>query len=150
MKGKSKSFGYRFAMLNRLNTSLFSEGIKKLGITRSQVPFVAILLESGGEYTQDQLSAELEIDKAATARALDQLEKKGMVQRRVNPYNRRQKLVQATGEAKLVEDAFFKILQESSGVFVRGFSPEEKRLLLDLMDRMMENARNEKYDRQIG
>ena len=44
-----------------------------------------------------------------------------------------------------MKSEFFKVLHESSGIFARGFTDEEKLMAMNLMDRMMENARNEKY-----
>lgn len=142
---KTKPIGYRFAVLHRLNASFISGDIKKLGISLSQMPFIAELLHAVAPMAQDQLSAQLEIDKAATARALEQLEKKGLVKRRVNPRNRRQKQVWATPAARAIEQQFFNCLRTKAEIFTKGFDADEIDRAIRLLDRMMENARQEKY-----
>ena len=142
-------FGYHFAKLHRLMVSLSKEEIAGLGIQASAMPFLIALLRAGEPVTQDELSASLLIDKAATARALDRLEKKGFVARWVNPENRRQKLVSATPKARDIADRLFEILRAAGDIFTRDFSEEELTLVLNLMNRMIANAMSAKYDRKF-
>ena len=134
-------FGYHFAKLHRLMLALCKQDLMELGIQPSQIPFIAELLHCHGPVTQDQLSAVLVIDKAATARALDQLERKGFVSRVVNPDNRRQKLVTATDKAKAIQKDLYKIFQATSDVFTRDFSQEDIDQMLRLINRMIANAK---------
>ncbi len=122
--------------------SLCKKDISKLGIQASQMPFIAELLHHENPVTQDELSAALVIDKAATARALYQLEQNGFVLRRVNPENRRQKLVYATEKARSIQTHFYNTLQTASNVFTRDFSREDMEHILGLMNRMIANAMN--------
>ena len=145
---QAKPIGYRFAVLHRLNSAFLSSDLKALGISLSQMPFMAELLHADTPMAQDQLSAELEIDKAATARALDQLEKKGLIKRKVNPQNRRQKQVWATQAARDIETQFFNCLKSRAEIFTDGFAPDEIELAIRLLDRMLKNARKEKYGRK--
>jgi DNA-binding MarR family transcriptional regulator len=133
-------FGYHFAKLHRLMVSFYKQEISDLGIQASQMPFIAELLHYDGPVTQDELSAALVIDKAATARALYQLEQNGFVSRTVNPENRRQKLVSATEKARSIQTRFYDILQSASDVFTRDFSREDMEQVLGLMNRMIANA----------
>ncbi len=71
MNDRSKSFGYRFALLYRLNCSLNSEKMERLGISTSQIPFLSELFLADGPLTQDQLSKRVVIDKAATATGMN-------------------------------------------------------------------------------
>lgn len=143
-----QSFGYRFGMLQRLSVSLVRDDIKQLGIQPSQVPFLAALLSDDRPQTQDELAVRFLIDRGATARALEQLEMAGFVERRINPDNRRQKLVTATSRARGIAGDFFHILRSASDVFVKGFSEDERQAAMDLLDRMLANAVEEKYDRR--
>ena len=133
-------FGYHFAKLHRLMISLYRQDILELGIKPSQIPFVAELLHHNEPLTQDELSTILVIDKAATARALEHLEKKGIVQRKINPQNRRQKLVTVTPKARALEKPLFDILQTISDIFTNNFSPEEKNQAIGYLNRMINNA----------
>lgn len=139
------SFGYRFAMLHRLQMSMCRKDILSHGIQPSQLPFIVSLVNEPEPVTQDYLSACLAIDKGTTARAISQLEKIGYIIRRTNPENRRQNLVTATPRAYAAADSLFAALANAADAFVQGFTQEEKELVLDLMDRMLSNARDAVY-----
>ena len=140
-------FGYHFAQLHRLMFSLCKKDIGRLGVQPSQMPFLVTLLRLEKPVTQDELSTTLSIDKAATARALDQLEKNGFVTRKINPHDRRQKLVSVTPKARGIAGRLFEILQETSHVFIKDFSEKEMTTLRTLINRMISNAMKEKNDR---
>ena len=142
MTSHKPRFGYHFAKLHRLMAALCKQDLMDLGIQPSQIPFIAELLHCDGPVTQDELSAVLVIDKAATARALDQLERSGFVNRMVNPHNRRQKLVTATTKARAIESALYDILQATSDVFTRNFSQQDTDRMLKLLNRMIANAKD--------
>lgn len=140
-------FGYHFAQLHRLMLSLCKENIGGLGVQPSQMPFLVALLRVDKPITQDELSTALSIDKAATARAMEQLEKKGFVTRKINPHNRRQKLVSITTKALGIADQLFDVLQKTSKVFIKDFTRKEMTTMLTLINRMISNAMKEKNDR---
>lgn len=140
-------FGYHFAQLHRLMISLCKEDIVSLGVQPSQMPFLATLLRLEDPATQDELSTALSIDKAATARALDQLEKQGLIIRKINPRNRRQKLVSASSGARLIADRLFEILKKTGDVLIKDFSKKEISTMLALLNRMISNAMEEKNER---
>ena len=69
--------GYGVAMVRRIFIATEKKHIEPLNITPAQIPFLCELLRSNTPMTQDALSAQLLIDPAATARAIENLEKKG-------------------------------------------------------------------------
>ena len=138
---RQASVGYRFAMLHRLQLAMCRKEILDLGIRISQIPFILRLIQEEAPVTQDYLSCCLAIDKGTTARVISQLEKNGYVTRRHNPENKRQNLVSATEHAHAAADRLRAVLTHATDTFVRGFTEEEKNLVLDLLDRMLLNAR---------
>lgn len=139
--------GYVFARLHRSMVSLLKDDLEAIGIQRGQMPFLIALLKASEPVTQDAISTELVIDKAVTARVLEQLENQGLAFRKVNPDNRRQKLVSATDKARSLETRLKEILQAASDIFTQGFTEEELDTALSLMNRMIENATKVKYDK---
>ena len=137
---KKTSFGYRFAMLHRLQGSMCRKQILQAGIQPSQLPFLLELVQENSAVTQGCLSRQIIIDKGTTARAISQLEKAGFVTRVTNPENRRQNLVSATDKAFAVAGGLFAALDHAAEILVQGFSIEERITILNLMDRMIENA----------
>ena len=144
-KEKKTSFGYRFAMLHRMQLTMCRKEILNQGIRVSQLPFILRLVREPMPVTQDYLSESLAIDKGTTARAISQLEKKGYVTRKSNPKNKRQNLVTATGKAHAAADKVLASLTRATDAFVRGFSDQEKQMVQDLLDRMLSNAREAVY-----
>ena len=140
MPSRKSHFGYHFAILHRCMAALCKQDIMDMGIQASQIPFVADLLHRDAPVTQDELSAALFIDKAATARALDQLEKNGFVSRTVNPENRRQKLVAATARARAIQEKFYGVLQTASDRLTHNFSRKEMEQIRKLLDQMIDSA----------
>lgn len=140
---RQTSFGYRFAMLHRLQIHMCKKDILQAGIQPSQLPFLVSLVQEESPVTQDYLSSCLAIDKGTTARAISQLEKAGYVTRETNPENRRQNLVSATEKAHAAADGLFTALDDVTKIFVQGFTKEERNLILHLMDRMISNAQKE-------
>lgn len=140
MTSPKPRFGYHFAKLHRLMAAMCKHDLMDLGMQPSQIPFIVELLHCVGPVTQDELSTVLVIDKAATARALDRLERNGFVSRMVNPDNRRQKLVSATTKARSIESELYDILQSVSDVFTRNFAQKEIHQMLELLNRMIANA----------
>ena len=141
IENRKTPFGYRFAMIHRLQAAIARDDLHALGVTASQLPFLAELFHHKAPMTQEALSTALVIDPAATARTLSQLEKKGLICRKVNPDNRRQKLVTPSPEAVALKQDFYAVLETTSEVLVTGLSPDEREAALDLLDRIMANGR---------
>lgn len=138
---RKKSMGYRFAMLHRLQVAMSRSDILGHGLKPGHLPFIIRLIEEGTPVTQDYLSGRLVIDKGCTARAVHELEKNGYVTRRVNPENRRQNLVSATQKGREAVERLLPSLENAAANFVRGFTEQEKEQILNLLDRMISNAR---------
>lgn len=147
MNQRKKTIGYHFGMLHRLNVSLAKEGLSKLDLTPAQVPFIATLLNSDVPMSQDELSTNLVIDKGATARTIDHLEKFGLVSREVNPDNRRQKLVSATSKCRKMYNELFEILDSASDVLLKGIPEDEKEKVVEILNKMISNGMEAKYGR---
>lgn len=147
---KKTSYGYRFALLHRLHASMCRKKILQAGIKVSMLPILLELVQETSPVTQDRLSNQIVIDKGTTARAISQLETKGFVTRVINTENRRQNLVSATEKAHRVADELFSALGDAAKILVQGFSDEEQATVLDLMDRMIANARKAINSQPVG
>ncbi len=143
---REKSIGYYFSMIHRSHSALAKDGMLALGVTLAQLPFLAQLLIRYDPVSQDELSRILSIDPGATARNLEQLEKKGLVSREVNPENRRQKLVVATSRAREIEEDFFSVLRTASERLVEGLSADEKEMAVMLLERILANGMRARYE----
>ena len=79
----------KIARIHRLSFNRLTNPLAELGMARGTLPFLMEVLCHDGVIQQD-VSRELSIDRAATARSLQQLEESGLITREENENNRRQ------------------------------------------------------------
>ncbi len=147
-KGRPVSFGYRIGLLARLQSQLWTPRVEALGLPYAGIPVMAELYFLGREATQDELVTRLVLDKAAVARTLGKLEECSLISRRINPENRRQKLVSLTEKGRALKNKLYEQLKIMSDSLVEGFSLEEQTLALQLLDRMIANIMRRKDARE--
>lgn len=133
------SLGFRVGRIFRMNACLLERQVASLGLCFGQIPYVLSTAEKG-EQTQDEIAAQLHVNRAATARTLKNMEDAGLVTREANPENRRQNLVRATDKAQGVANELQDVLNAYNEKLLVGFSDEEKAQLLNLLDRVIANG----------
>lgn len=148
MYSRKESAGYRVSLLSRLYIPFVNKHMVSMGITVGQIPFVLEVLRHNG-ITQDGLSELVEVDKAATARSLMALENQGLVIRRENPENRRQKNVLPTKKLKKMESAIIKIVKEVNNKLLDGFDSSERKKVLGILDQLIVNCRGCNNDKEV-
>jgi DNA-binding MarR family transcriptional regulator len=136
------AFGYRIGMLHRLHNLCMRGPMAEMGLSVALIPVLGELFHKDG-ITQDALSELAQLDKGSTARAVEKLERKGLVRRIENGANRRQKFVYLTAKAHEKKDTFFSPLYGMSFVMSKDFTLNESRMMLRFMDIMTENLRAE-------
>jgi DNA-binding MarR family transcriptional regulator len=136
------AFGYRLGMLFRLYNLCVKGTMAQMGLSVSLVPVLGELFYKDG-ITQDTLTERVNLDKGSTARAVEKLERKGLVRRIENGANRRQKFVYLTDKAREKKETFFSPLYEWSFVMSKDFTLNESKKMLEFFDIMTENLRAE-------
>ncbi|WP_419176676.1 MarR family winged helix-turn-helix transcriptional regulator [Desulfosediminicola sp.] len=131
-------FGFYIAMLFRLSRTNIEPLARTLGLTGSQIPFMASIFKSPG-ISQDEISAVHYIDKAATARQLSKLEESDFIVRKTDPANRRKKQVFPTEHALSKEAEFWQMLSESNQRSLDGLSQQECQQFTELLAKALHN-----------
>jgi len=126
------------SQLHRLNLNSISAPLAMLGIARGTLPFVMEVLCREG-VIQEDISKSLSIDRAATARALQQLETEGFVRREEDPADRRRKRVYATDKLHGLHDEIMAILSTQKESLFSGFDGYERALFLSMLERTIDN-----------
>lgn len=98
------------------------------GLTAAEEPFFMAIQHHTGA-TQEELTALVGVDKAATARALASLERKGFLTRKQDEKDRRQNRIYATPAALALGGAVHDELLRLNQELLRGISGEEQALL---------------------
>ncbi|MFV0349987.1 MAG: MarR family winged helix-turn-helix transcriptional regulator [Halodesulfovibrio sp.] len=138
MHSRRTSFGYRISKLHRLVARFIRERVSAMNIEQGQVPFLAELFHEEG-VPQEVLASRLFIDKGVTARQLARMEQNGLIVRRVNAENKRQKLVFLADDIRARREEFFSHLNALTEALGAGFSDAERPMALEFLDRMTEN-----------
>ena len=96
-----------------LNRELLDEKL-----TSSDVLYLALLYEQDGR-TQDEMAEAYTVDRAATTRSLQGLEKKGLVRREVDTFDRRIRRVYLTEKAMQYRTAIRRMADDLADAYPR-------------------------------
>lgn len=136
---RSESVGW---MLHKLKSSITRQvglRLQDAGLTHAQwVPLM--MLRHGGASSTAQLVRELDVDAGALTRLLDRLEAKGLIQRERSEQDRRVVMVSLNEAGERVTAELHTVLSDVLNAHLSGFSHAEWRLLLSLLQRMIDNG----------
>ena len=125
-------------LLSRKSQGYFTELMRPFGLTAAERPFYMALLTHEG-ITQEQLTSLVGIDKAATARAVKSLERKGFLTRTQDKADRRQNLLYPTDQAKAIFDDIKQVLLRFDSLLTEGIDPQEIEILREALLTMNQN-----------
>ncbi len=134
------SIGRLISILNRQAQIYLNCAFKDLDIGSSEYLFLITLLKEGS-MTQEELSARIMIDKAATARAVKSLEEKGYVTRETDADDRRAKKVTCTDKGAASREEIQAALEGWTEFLTAGIDAPTLDLLMHTLEEMSEKAR---------
>ena len=102
-----ENIGKNISILYRQFNMFLNNELEKVDITATELMYLGSLYKKDG-ITQDELVREYCIDKAATARTIQSMEKKGLVYRKADEVDKRAKRVYLTEKA----DEYRKLIQD--------------------------------------
>ena len=133
-----RSLGFVLNKTALFSKSVFNEKIKRFGITPEQWSLVFRIVERS-PLSQKELSECTYKDGANIARSLERLEQKGLVERMPNQEDRRSVLLYPTQKAHDLVAQVAPISQGFNEELTRGFSQEEREMLLGLLTKLENN-----------
>lgn len=125
-------------LLARKSQAHIGSALEKYDLSAAEQPFFMALQHHEG-ITQEQLTAIVCVDKAATARAVRSLEEKGYLVRRQDETDRRQNRIYPTEAAKRLGPMVKKELLRFNDQLTRGIRPEELDIISSCLQTMEEN-----------
>ncbi|MCZ8520485.1 MULTISPECIES: MarR family winged helix-turn-helix transcriptional regulator [Paenibacillus] len=125
-----------FDRLVALNKQIATNFERCTGVSPSRFRLLQMLYHAE-EISQTALQKEVGIDHAAVTRHLKQLEADGVVTRRTNPADNRITLVRLTEQGRGEIIAYKEEKARFVARMLQDFSEEERRLLADMLDRML-------------
>ena len=119
-----------------------------LDLSVSQASLLGYVAENG-TMTQTQLAAALVLGRAATGSLVDQLEERGLVQRKPDPDDRRVWLVENTKAGQKLAAKVVKIDEQLRKRIRVGITKAERQQLAELLLKMSANARESVTESQL-
>src|SRR3984957_18521718 len=134
-----KRFGFLISDVGRLCSKRFDELAKSsLDLTRAQCRALAYLSHFG-DVNQARLADLLEVAPISAGRLLDRMEEGGWIERWNNPEDRRERQVRMTPKAERALGKARKVGDEVAAEGLSGFSDEEAKQLIALLQRVRGN-----------
>ncbi len=121
---------------------------KKFEITPEQYLVLSIIMDSGGELYQRQISEILYKDRPNVTRIINILEQKGLVKRTEDVNKRKVYKVSVTQDGIAMRNKIVPTMWELRAITARGISEEDLEKTLKILEQMLKNMK-EKVTLQI-
>lgn len=130
--------GHLIRRLSQQSNQVFQDEMKRIGSDVTSVQFAAMqAIDLHGEMEQSQIAQSIHYDKATIGGVIDRLEKRGWVERKANPKDRRAKLVTLTKEGRQALEVFTPVVKELQDQVVVNLSSEERALFIKLAQKIV-------------
>lgn len=126
-------------IFNRQTQAYITEAFRNVNISFSECIILMNVYDNEG-ITQEALSSLLYIDKAATARAIKSLEKKGFMIREMKQEDRRAKKLYLTDKARGHKEYFYQLLKNWEIQATKGMDEPIKDLLFKGIQMLADNS----------
>ncbi|WP_077038046.1 MarR family winged helix-turn-helix transcriptional regulator [Pelomonas sp. KK5] len=136
---RSESLGWLLKRVQQSMTAHADGQLCKQGLTHAQWGPL-LMLHVNGPSSVARLVEQLGTDAGAMTRLLDRLEAKGLCQRVRSIEDRRVVMLSLTEEGERVTSQLTAVLANTFNAHLQGFSHEEWRTLLNLLQRMVANG----------
>lgn len=143
-----QSIGRMITLLARKSQGYLGEALSKYNLTAAEQPFFMALQSCEG-LTQEELTAIVCVDKAATARAVKSLEEKGYLIRVQDDKDRRQNRIYPTDAAKQMAAAVRSELLHFNDMLTRGIDPGNLEIVYEALLQMEDNFFDVTMDKKL-
>jgi DNA-binding MarR family transcriptional regulator len=139
-----RHFTYRLNVLSRLNDLMSQElYLKGCGLSLPETRCLAAIGSFAGNLTINEVSFETNFDKAQVSRSVKALVERGLVTRQPCPIDGRAVLLSLSEAGKLVWQQVIELIDQRNHDLMQCLDDQEQTLLLDLCDRMLEQAKRQ-------
>lgn len=113
----------------------FSESLSNFGITPGQYGVLACLWKND-TLTPKEIATILRVENSTISGVLDRMQKRGLIDRVLNPDNRRSIRVKATKEGLALKKPVQKKIEELNEQVLRNFTPKERTQIISYLNRI--------------
>lgn len=131
--------GFYITQIKQLQDRIFEKMLIENGIEISggQGRILFILWKTD-KLTISEISEKTSLAKNTVSVVVDGMVNKGILERNINPGNRRQTIISLTDYAKSLKERYEIVSQQMNTLFYRGFSEKEQQLFEQYLARILE------------
>ena len=131
--------GFYITQIKQLQDRIFERLLLENGIEISGGQGrILFILWKPDHLTISEISKETSLAKNTVSVVINGMVNKGIVERKINPRNRRQAIVSLTEYAKSLQTRFEAVSQQMNTLFYHGFSEKEQRQFEQYLARILE------------
>jgi DNA-binding MarR family transcriptional regulator len=131
----------RFGYLRRVVLAELTRVLAEHDMTPPAYHVLFRLATEGGELPQQELVLDVDLDAAGVSRLLSRMVDQGYLTTKVDPEDRRRRIVQLTEEGRRLHDALSPEVDAAARRVAGGLTHEEELQLLDLLDKAVTATR---------
>lgn len=114
---------------------IFSENLSEFGITPGQYGVLACLWKHE-TLTPKEIANILRVENSTISGVLDRMQKRGLIDRILDPNNRRSIRVKPTAAGMAIKEPVQKRIEELNDMVFKEFTPQEREDVLNLLTRI--------------
>ena len=134
----SNSFGFLLVKNTLIFEKLADIKLAPLDITSSQMR-VFMMIGYAGFTMASTIAKKMGSNAGGVVRSIDRLEAKGWIERIRSVEDRREVHLNLTAQGRKLIEQIPLVLQESNSLALKGFSDDEERSLINLLERLAQN-----------
>ena len=127
----------------KLSKANMDARVSRYDVTPAQTHVLLYLQQHGGRVPQHELAEFLRVKPSTVNGVLDRMEEKGLVRRSVSGSDARRRLIHLTEKGAEQQALFEQSFLDTEEAMVRGFSQEEREALLSLLNRVIQNLKED-------
>lgn len=138
--------GFYITQIKQLQDRIFERLLLENGIEISggQGRILFILWKTD-HLTISEISEKTSLARNTISVVIDGMVKKGIVERHINPENRRQTIVSLSEYAKSLQEKYEDVSRQMNALFYRGFSEEEQKQFEQYLARILKTLTDNLY-----
>lgn len=138
-----RGLGPALSWAAKLSKANMDARVSRYDVTPAQTHVLLYLQQHGGRVPQHELAEFLRVKPSTVNGVLDRMEEKGLVRRSVSGSDARRRLITLTEKGAEQQALFQQSFLDVEEAMVRGFTQEERETLCALLDRVIQNLKEE-------
>ena len=137
--------GFLISRIKQMGTRIFDRMLTESGVDSFNGAQGRILyvLWQNDDVSISSLSAQTSLANTTLTAMLDRMENIGLIVRKPDPKDRRNRLIALTEKAKSLQDDYTKISERMNEIYYTGFTEEEIRQFESYLQRVLNNLEKE-------